>query len=514
MNDWNTMWMSLQNSMGVHIPQVLGALAIFIIGWFVAALVKAGTRKALGALRLNQRFSGTTGKPVDIEGVVALVLFWVVMLLTLAAMFNALNLAMVSGSFAALTTQLFEYAPRLLGAVLLALLAWLVATLVRGLVQKVLDRTSFDEKQAEHANISPISESLSNALFWLVILLFVPAILGTLQMDGLLSPLRDMTTRAVDILPNIVAALVIGGVGWIVATVLRNLTTNLLRSAGADQIGNKAGLAGTVQISGLAGLLVFIVVFVPALIAALDALRIEAISRPATEMLAMLLDAVPRIIAAGLILLITWLVASFATRLLSSLLSNVGFDTLPAKLNMQHAFVRTQPSVLVGRIALLFAMLFAIVEAGNQLGFHRFSDMIMTFIEFAGDVLLGSAILIIGFMLANVAYEAITRASGEARGTMLARIARLAILGIVLAMGLRAMGIADDIVNLAFGLTLGAVAVAVALAFGLGGREAAGRLASRWADRLCKDKPADLPPATGAVPPTPGNPLPPSNDLP
>ena len=131
MNDWNTMWMSLQNSMGVHIPQVLGALAIFIIGWFVAALVKAGTRKALGALRLNQRFSGTTGKPVDIEGVVALVLFWVVMLLTLAAMFNALNLSMVSGSFAALTTQLFEYAPRLLGAVLLALLAWLVATLVR-----------------------------------------------------------------------------------------------------------------------------------------------------------------------------------------------------------------------------------------------------------------------------------------------------------------------------------------------------------------------------------------------
>ena len=86
MNDWNTMWDSLQGSMGVHIPQVLGALAIFIIGWFAAALVKAGARKGLAALKLNQRFSGTTGKPVDIEGVIALVLFWVVMLLTLAAM--------------------------------------------------------------------------------------------------------------------------------------------------------------------------------------------------------------------------------------------------------------------------------------------------------------------------------------------------------------------------------------------------------------------------------------------
>ena len=506
MADWNTMWAGLRGTLGIHVLQLLGALLIVIVGWFLAALVKAGARKGLRLLRLNERFAGTSGQRADLEGAIALALFWLVMLLTLGAMFGALELSQVSGSFAALNLQLFEYAPRVLGAALLALLAWLVAALVRGLARKLLDRTTLDDKLSEHAHIAPISENLSNALFWLVVLLFVPAILGTLQMDGLLLPLRDMTARAVDILPDIVAAVVIGGVGWVVSMVLRNLTSNLLRSAGFDQLGSKLGLAAGVQLSRLAGLLVFVLVFVPALIAALDALRIEAISRPATEMLAMLLDAVPRIIAAGLILLITWLVASFATRLLSSLLSNVGFDTLPAKLNMQHAFVRTQPSVLVGRIALLFAMLFAIVEAGNQLGFHRFSDMIMTFIEFAGDVLLGSAILIIGFMLANVAYEAITRASGEARGTMLARIARLAILGIVLAMGLRAMGIADDIVNLAFGLTLGAIAVAVALAFGLGGREAAARLAAHWVDRWTREQAAD---EAAATPPPPSPPPPP-----
>ena len=84
------------------------------------------------------------------------------------------------------------------------------------------------------------------------------------------------------------------------------------------------------------------------------------------------------------------------------------------------------------------------------------------FIKFGGDVLLGGAILVIGFWLANLVYEAIDRASGE-NATGLARIARIAILGLVIAMGLRAMGIADDIVNLAFGLTLGAVAVAFAL---------------------------------------------------
>jgi hypothetical protein len=85
-----------------------------------------------------------------------------------------------------------------------------------------------------------------------------------------------------------------------------------------------------------------------------------------------------------------------------------------------------------------------------------------------------------------VAYEAIDRASGvNTQG--LARIARFAILALVIAMGLRAMGIADDIVNLAFGLTLGAVAVAVALSFGLGGREAAGKLMDHWLSKLRRD---------------------------
>ena len=486
MNDMATMWESLQGSMGVHIPQLLGALAIFIVGWIVAMLVRAGARRGLGALKINERFSGNTGQRVDIEGVVGMVLFWLVLLLTLAAVFNALNLSMVSGSFAALTTQIFDYAPKLLAAGLLALVAWLVATLARGAIQKVLDKTSLDEKLSEQANMSPMSESLSQAVYWLIILLFVPAVLGALQMEGLLTPLREMTAKAVDMLPNLLAALVIGGVGWIVATVLRNLTTNLLRSAGADQVGARAGLAETVQISRLAGLLVFIAVFVPSLIAALDALKIEAISRPATDMLALLMDSVPRIVAAGLILVITWMVATFASRLLASLLAGVGLDTVPAKLNMAQAFQKTPLSTLIGRVALMFAMLFAAVEAGNQLGFGRFSDVITTFIEFAGDVLLGSVILVVGFMLANVTYEAIVRASGSG-STTLARVARFAILGIVVAMGLRAMGIADDIVNLAFGLTLGAVAVAVALSFGLGGREAAGRLMSRWLDRFCTD---------------------------
>jgi hypothetical protein len=94
--------------------------------------------------------------------------------------------------------------------------------------------------------------------------------------------------------------------------------------------------------------------------------------------------------------------------------------------------------------------------------------------------------MVIGVWLSNIAYDAIKKADST-HTAALAGIARVAILGLVTAMGLRAMGIANEIVQMAFGLTFGAVAVAVALSFGLGGREAAGKLMEHWLSRWRKD---------------------------
>jgi hypothetical protein len=293
-----------------------------------------------------------------------------------------------------------------------------------------------------------------------------------------------MIDKTLAMIPNIAAAVVIGFVGWLVAKVLRGLVSNLLAAAGVDRVGSEIGLGRQVKISRVVGMVVFIFVFIPALIAALDALRIEAISGPATQMLSMILEAVPNLLAAAVILVITWYVAKFGADIVSRLLTGMGFDTLPERLGFAHVFkAQRTPSGFVGVVIVFFAMLFAIVEAANRLGFSQVRDLVSTFIAFGGDVLLGGAILVIGFWLANIAYQAIARVSGK--GTSgLAQLARLAILGLVVAMGLRAMSIADDIVNLAFGLTLGAVAVAFALSFGLGGREAAGRQMEHWLGKL------------------------------
>ena len=483
--DFSVLATSLQSSLGGQLPGIFGALGIIVIGWIAAVIVRAGTRRLLGMLHVDRRIEESTGQKVGVESGIALGVFWLIILVTVVAVFDSLHLDRISNPFAQLVTQIVGYAPRLVAGTILVLLAWLVATLLQAIVNRALAATTIDEKLSKEAGMEPMSRTVANVLFWLVVLLFMPSILAAYDLRGLLEPVQSMLTRLLDMVPNVFGAAVIGFVGWLVAKVLRGLVTNLLAAAGADKMGSQIGLADTVKLSRLAGTIVFILVFVPTLIAALDALRIDAISRPATEMLERLLAAVPNLVAAALILVVTWYVAKFAADVLSRLLAGMGLDTVPEKLGIGGAFAGTlKPSGLVRGLALFFAMLFATVEAAHRLDFTQVRNLVSTFIKFGGDVLLGAAILVIGFWLANLAYDAISRASER---TGVARLARLAIIGLVIAMGLRAMGIADDIVNLAFALTFGSVAVAFALAFGMGGREAAGRQMEHWLSQLRKD---------------------------
>ena len=484
--DFSALTTSLQATLGSNLPHILGALGILVIGWLIAVIVRAGVLRLLGLLSVNQRITESTGQKLDVQRGIAIGAFWLIMLLTLLAMFNALGLELISNPFQVMVTQIFGYLPRLLAGTLLLLIAWIVATLLRALVAKVLEKSPWERKLTEQAGMEPMSKNVGNVLFWLVILLFIPAILGAYDLQGLLAPVQTMINEVLALLPNIFAAFVIGFVGWLVAKVMRGLVTNLLAAAGADKAGHSAGLDQSVHVSRVVGTLVFIFIFIPTLIAALDALQIEAISRPATEMLGRILDSVPHLVAAALILVVTYYVAKFASALVSRLLNGMGFDTLPAKLGLTNVFAgELKPSAMVGMVIMFFAMLFATVEAANQLQFGQVGIVVTTFIRFGGDILLGAVILIIGFWLASLVHGIIMRGSGDnAQG--LAKLARVAIIGLVIAMGLRAMGIADDIVNLAFALTFGAIAVAVALSFGLGGREAAGKQMEHWLSQLRK----------------------------
>jgi hypothetical protein len=244
---------SLGAALGANLPRILGALAILIIGWIVAVVVRAGIRRLLAVAQLNRRIAETTEHKLDLESGVSAGAFWLIILVTLIGVFNSLDLALASGPFEVLVKEIAAFLPRLVAGTLLALVAWLAAVTLRAIVNRVLDASGLDEKLSASAGMQPMRKSVGNMLFWLVILLFVPAILHAIDLGGLLDPVKVMVTKILDMLPNVIAASVIGFVGWLLGKVLAGLVTNILAAAGADQGAHRLGLDPNLRISRVVG---------------------------------------------------------------------------------------------------------------------------------------------------------------------------------------------------------------------------------------------------------------------
>jgi hypothetical protein len=282
-------------------------------------------------------------------------------------------------------------------------------------------------------------------------------------------------------------------VGWFIARIVQRIVSNLLAAVGADRFSERVGLSkllGEQQLSGVVGLVVYILILIPVLIAALNALALDAVTEPATAMLDDILAAFPAIFAAALLLAIAYAVGRVVSGLVANLLAGVGFDRLPARLGLGEAPAEggQTPSQVVGTLVLVAIMLFASIEALELLDFGAVAELVTRFTAFAGQVILGLIIFAIGLYLANLAAKTV-RASGAAQAGLLAMVARIAILALSGAMALRQMGLANEIINLAFGLLLGAVAVAAALAFGLGGRQVASRELEEWVSSVKSEEP-------------------------
>lgn len=465
---------------------ILAAVAILLVGWIIALIVASAVRKVLAKLNTNTRLSGATGHRSNIENIIARVVFWVVMIIAVIGALNVLNLNSISGPFSSMIQQFLLFIPTLLAAVAVGFVGWIVANLVKVGLNNLLNRTQLDEKLSQDVGVSPISQNISEIVYWLILLLFLPIVLSILGLNGLLYPVQNMVNEAVLYLPNIFMAGVIVFVGYILAKIVRGIVEGLLSSLSVQQQAEKIGLFKNSNLPKVLGSFVFALLIITALIVAFETLGIEAISQPATAMLYEIMNAIPHIIAAGLILILAYVVSRFVAKLVVEVISGTGVDDIPAKLDLQRFLGTTKVSCIVGYLIVFFTMLFAVSEAANRLGFEQVSGLIAMFIQFGASIMLGAVILVIGFWLANIVANVVQR--GEYNSSRwLGNLVRVLIMGLVVAMGLRAMGIADSIVNLAFGLTLGSVAVAFALAFGLGGRQPAERVLTDLIDKAKQD---------------------------
>ena len=348
----------------------------------------------------------------------------------------------------------------------------MVVKFVVGIFHKMFSKTNFLTK---NNLVEPLS-SLVKAVLTIFVLL---AVLQHFGLTSVLEPLENLATQFLSAIPRIIGAGVVAYAGWVIAKIVSDLAGLGLEKF--DEQVEKRTNYSEIKLSKFVKAFIFGGVLLPIIVAALGVLNIPSITVPATNMINELMLAVPNIVGAAIILIVAYIVSRFVTYILAGLLDGMGLNELPKKVGIEKLFgANLTPIKLVTSTVIFFSMLTASIAAVDTLGIEIISQLFSRVLDFGAGVLVGCIILVVGNFLGMIAHQKLT----EAGSPGLASISRFAILGLVIAMGLRSMGLAENIVNMAFGFSIGAAAIAFALAFGLGGRDAAKKLADTWASKV------------------------------
>lgn len=395
--------------------------------------------------------------------------------------------------------QLMFWGPKIAIAILILIATWIVARAVGWVLRKAIDRSPALKKHVTGTPEETVGHQLGTIAKLIIWLVGIMAALRFLGVGQILAPINELVTEIFAFLPHLIAAGLIFFVGLVVARIVRRLVETVLIAANVDGLLARIGIGsteGTVRTSSdavppgaipgatrasiarAAGVLVYALIIIPVAIAALQALEITSISAPATAMLDQILAAIPHVLAAALWIGIAFVAGRFLKTIIEAILPPTGFDDAIRSTGVipPNAF----PSRIVANIAMIAIILAAAIEAASQLGGGTVAIFLAQVTELGGKVIFGSLIIVVGIFLARILANLVGSGTGE--GGYAQTLVRYSIIALFTAIGLTFMGLADQIVMLAFGLILGSAAIACALAFGLGGRDAAARMLERWAD--------------------------------
>ena len=216
----------------------------------------------------------------------------------------------------------------------------------------------------------------------------------------------------------------------------------------------------------------------------------DALFTSMTQALALFLAAIPKVLAFVVIVIVGWIVAALVARAVESLLRRVRFNDMAARSGfggfVANTGVETDSAGFIALIAKWFIRLIALVVAFDALGLPAVSDVLRQLLLWLPNLVVAVAVLIIGGLAANALAGLIRGATAKAdlgNPHLLANIARVAVWAFAIIVAVNQIGIARELINTLFMATVGAVALAVGLAFGLGGRETAAELWRDWYER-------------------------------
>jgi len=403
--------------------------------------------------------------------------------------------------------QTMYWGPKILIAILILVATWVVARAAKWVLQRAIDRTPALKRHVTGTPEETVGHQLGTIAKLIIWLVGIMAALTFLGVGQILAPINELVTEIFAFLPRLIGAALIFFVGLIVARIVRRLVETVLIAVNIDGLLARIGIGEGVgtrrtdppgavtsgaraSLAKAAGILVFALIIIPVAIAALQVLGIDAISGPATAMLNEILAAIPNVLYAALWIGIAFIAARFLKTFIEAILPPTGFDDAMRSTGVLPA--NASASRIVANIAMIAIILGATIEALRQIGGDDIAIFLAQVTALGSKVIFGTLIIVAGIFLSNVIARLVGSGTGE--GSFAQTIVRYAIIALFTAIGLTFMGLADQIVMMAFGLILGSAAVATALAFGLGGRDAAGRIADHWASHITGTRGSPAPP--------------------
>ena len=354
---------------------------------------------------------------------------------------------------------------------IILVVTWLLAKAAKWSFAKLVDRVPLFQRAA--ASGESIGAALGRIVSLFIWLFGLVAILQALDLNSVIAPVQGLINSFVAFVPKVLGAGIIFFVGGMIAKIVRDIVETSLATVDFDKWANLGGaeaVTGNSAISKTIGTIVFILIIVPVGIAALDVLGIPSITGPAKAMLEMVLSAVPLIIGASLVLGLGYVIARWVGSMIEEVLPGLGFDRSVEAIGIVPE--GRSASGVVATISQVAIMLFMAVAATRLLGFPELTHIVETVLDQGASVIFGAVLIAAGVILARVLRGLVAAAAGEGIAPGLVHWLTV---GLFVFIGLKQMNIGGQIVDYAFGAIAVGVAVAFALAVGLGGREVAAK---------------------------------------
>ena len=214
----------------------------------------------------------------------------------------------------------------------------------------------------------------------------------------------------------------------------------------------------------------------------------EAVLVSVAAALGTLLSFIPDLIGAVILVIIGWVLSDVVAKVVTTVLRRVGFETAAQKVGVTNFIAMTgarsaSAAAVFGEIVKWFIRLLFLEMAAQALHITVVSGLINSILLFIPNLVVALVVLMVGMLIANFVAGIVRASAGEmgfGNPNLLAGFARVAIIAMAVLIALSQVGIAAVLVNTLFMALVGAVALALGLAFGLGGRDVAGYMWAQW----------------------------------